>query len=480
MTKKKRNADGIYFIGESSVDVTGSQYLVTFDDKKILLECGLYQSKSNSYLDSYKINSKKFKYKPSEIDYLFVAHPHIDHCGLIPRLVSQGFVGKIITTKNTAAVMKPLLLNCAFIVAEEARILSKKYKRDYQPLYDEKDVYKALSLIEVYDTFNNVICLDDKVSFQWLNNSHCVGAAQLQLILFNGMKTKKILYTSDIGSLNTKNHYVDNTEIPTMFNDVVIMESTYGDKKKINKRSREKDVEHLKVAVETTLERKGTVLLPCFSFSRTQELLTILYTIFHNDKNFKADIIVDSKLSCEICDLYEKMLQDDDLNLWENIRNWSNVRFVSEKEESKLCQNNSIPKIVISSSGFCTNGRIVSYLQKYLSDKNSTVIFSGYVGDNPSYLSYRIKNYKDYKSLTINKIPVKNNADCITLSTFSSHANRDELIRFGSSLNTNKLILVHGSEESKKSLAESLRSEISKNNKSYKVSCSNMDMFVTL
>ena len=480
MTKKKRNADGIYFIGESSVDVTGSQYLVTFDDKKILLECGLYQSKSNSYLDSYKINSKKFKYKPSEIDYLFVAHPHIDHCGLIPRLVAQGFAGKIITTKNTAAVMKPLLLNCAFIVADEARILSKKYQRDYQPLYSEKDVYKTLSLIEIYDTFNDVICLDDKVSFQWLSNSHCVGAAQLQLILSNNMKTKKILYTSDIGSLNTKNHYVDNTEIPTMFNDVVIMESTYGDKKKINKRSREKDVEHLKVVVETTLERNGTVLLPCFSFSRTQELLTILYTIFHNDKNFKADVIVDSKLSCEICDLYEKMLQDDDLNLWENIRNWSNVRFISEKEESKLCQNNGTPKIVISSSGFCTNGRIVSYLQKYLSDRNSTVIFSGYVGDNPSYLSYRIKNYKDYKSLTINKIPVKNNADCITLSTFSSHANRGELIKFGSSLNTNRLILVHGSEESKKSLSEDLRSEISKNNKTYKVSCSNMDMFVAL
>ena len=130
MTKKKRNADGIYFIGESSIDVTGSQYLVTFDDKKILLECGLYQSKSNSYLDSYNVNTKKFKYKPSEIDYLFVAHPHIDHCGLIPRLVSQGFNGKIITTKNTAAVMKSLLLNCAFIVADEARILSKKYKRD--------------------------------------------------------------------------------------------------------------------------------------------------------------------------------------------------------------------------------------------------------------------------------------------------------------------------------------------------------------
>lgn len=480
MSKKKRNADGIHFIGESSIDVTGSQYLVTFDGKKILLECGLYQSKSNSYLDSYNINTRKFKYKPSEIDYLFVAHPHIDHCGLIPRLVAQGFSGKIITTKNTAAVMKPLLLNCAFIVADEARVLSKKYHRDYQPLYNEKDVYKTLSLIEVYDIYNEIIHLDDKVSFQWLKNSHCVGSAQLQLILSNNMKTKKILYTSDIGSLNTKNHYVENTEIPTMFNDVVIMESTYGDKNKINKRSREKDVEHLKIAIETTLERHGVVLLPCFSFSRTQEMLTILYTIFHNDKNFKADIVVDSKLSCEISDLYEKMLQGDDLNLWQDIINWKNVRFISEKEESKLCQNDRTPKIIISSSGFCTNGRIVSYLQKYLPDRNSTVVFSGYVGDNPSYLSYRIKNYKDYKNLTINKIPVKNNADCITLSTFSSHANRDELIKFGSSLNTNKLILVHGSMESKKSLAESLRKEISKNDKSYRVSCSNIDMFVTL
>ena len=480
MAKKKRNTDGIYFIGESSIDVTGSQYLVTFDDKKILLECGLYQSKSNSYLDSYKINSKKFKYKPSEIDYLFVAHPHIDHCGLIPRLVSQGFTGKIITTKNTAMVMKPLLLNSAFIIAEEARILSKKYHREYKPIYSEADVYKTLDLIEVHDIYNEIIYLDKNISFQWLLNSHCLGAAQLQLILSNEMKTRKILYTSDIGSLNVKNHYVINTEIPTMFNDVVIMESTYGDRKKVNKRSREKDVEYLKVAIQSVLERNGTVLLPCFSFSRTQEILTILYTIFYNDKNFKANVIVDSKLSCDICYLYEKMLHGKDFELWSNVKNWNKVKFISEKEESKLCINNNIPKIVISSSGFCTNGRIVSYLQKYLSDKNSMVIFSGYTGDNPSYLSYRIKNYKDYKNLTINKIPVKNNADCITLSTFSSHANRDELIKFGSSLNTNRLILVHGSNESKKSLSESLRNEISKNNKTYKVSCSNMDMFVAL
>lgn len=108
------------------------------------------------------------------------------------------------------------------------------------------------------------------------------------------------------------------------------------------------------------------------------------------------------------------------------------------------------------------------------------VIFSGYVGDNPSYLSYRIKNYREHKHISINKERIANNADCITLSTFSSHANYDDLIKFGSSLNTNKVILVHGSEESKKNLASGLRDAISKNDKTYKVTSAFRGMVVHL
>lgn len=480
MSKKKPKGDGIYFTGEAANDVTGSQYLVKFGKYQCLLECGLHQSKSNSYLDSYKINSAKFKFKPSEIDYLFVAHPHIDHCGLIPRLVKEGFRGKIITTRNTALVMKSLLLNSCYIVMDEARILSKRYNRHYTPLYEEDDVYNALSLIRIYDEYHTIYELNDVISFQWLENSHCVGAAQLQLILSDNCKTRKVLYTSDIGSLSSKNHYLTNTEIPTMFNDVVIMESTYGSATRINKKTREFDVEHLRVAIETVLERKGSVLLPCFSFSRTQELLTTLYDIFGNDDNFKTQIVVDSKLSCELCDLYENLLYGDDLKYWEKVYNWSNVKFITEKLDSQACIADNSPKIIISSSGFCTNGRIVNYLQKYLKDTNSMIIFSGYTGDNPSYLSYRIKNYRDHKVININKIPVANKADCITLSTFSSHAGHNDLIKYGSSLLTNKLILVHGSTESKNCLADKLRVAISKNNKTYRVQPAMRNMVVHL
>ena len=144
---------------------------------------------------------------------------------------------------------KYLLLNCAFIVADEARVLSKRYGREYDPLYSEDDVWNTIKLFHVYDEYDLLYQLDDVITFQWLKNSHCVGAAQLQLILNDGLKKRKILYTSDIGALETKNHYVENTEIPQFFNDFTILESTYGINTIVSKKTREFDVEHLRVAI---------------------------------------------------------------------------------------------------------------------------------------------------------------------------------------------------------------------------------------
>ena len=312
--------------------------------------------------------------------------------------------------------------------------------------------------------------LDDVVSFQWLKNSHCVGAAQLQLILNDGIKKRKLLYTSDIGALETKNHYVENTEVPTFYNDLIIMESTYGLNTRISKKTREFDVEHLRVAIDTVLERHGTLVLPAFSFSRSQELLTTLFLLFGDDENFTTPIIVDSMLTCDICFDYGQVLQNDYLDLWNRVYNWKNVKYIREKSDSQTCVLDSTPKICISSSGFCTNGRVLSYLDKYLRDINSMICFSGYVGDDESYLSYRIKNGKSHKTININKKPVPNKADCFVMQSFSSHANFNDLLKYGSNLRTNQLILVHGSIESKNCLRKYLKEEISKNNKTYNYS----------
>ena len=466
------------FVGNNAEDVTGSMILIKFANKQILLEAGLYQK--NDYLESYKANTEKFKFKPEEIDYIFIGHCHIDHIGLIPRLVKEGFSGKIIMTYPTSIISKHLLLNCSFILSDEARVLSKRYSRDYAPIYSEDDVYNTFKLYTVYNQYDTLFQLDDIVSFQWLKNSHCVGAAQLQLILNDGVKKKKVLYTSDIGALETKNHYVENTEIPTYFNDVIIMESTYGLNTRISKKTREFDIEHLRIAIDTVLERHGTLVLPAFSFSRSQELLTTLFLLFGDDENFTTPIIVDSMLTCDICDDYGQVLQNDNLDLWNKVYNWKNVKYIREKSDSQSCVLDTTPKICISSSGFCTNGRVLSYLDRYLRDTNSMICFSGYVGDDESFLSYRIKNGKSHKTININKKPVPNRADCITMQSFSSHANFNDLLRYGSNLRTNQLVLVHGSIESKNCLKKHLKDEISRNDKTYKVTCSERDMIIPL
>lgn len=478
MSKKKLTTDGIYFTGNNAVDVTGSQIYIRFGNKQILLECGLYQSSSNSYLDSYNINTEKFKFDPKEIDYVFINHTHIDHVGLVPRLVAEGFHGRIITTSATANIAASLLLNSAFILNGEAKIMSKTYKRKYDPVYVEKNVYDAMALVDTYDDFNTFYQLDDNVSFKWLHNSHCLGATQLELVLMEGTRCKKILYSSDIGGIHTQNHYVHDLDIPEDHFDYAIMESTYGSTVKKNTKDRNKDIEHLKAAIDTTLEKQGTVILPSFSFARTEELLTTLYEIYGNDSDFHYPIIVDSKLSCEIAEKYNMIIPNN--KEWHNVYNWTKVKYITDKTASNATINDERPKVIISSSGFCTNGRVVGYLSHYLPDEKSMVIFSGYTGDNPSYLSYKIQNYKDYKNLTINKVSVLNKAQTVTLSTFSSHANQKDLIEYGSSLNTNKLILVHGSAESKAELSEKLTEAISKKDKTFKVAISSKDMVLHL
>lgn len=480
MKKELKNADCVKFLGESSNDVTGSQYLVEFCGLKILIECGLYQSSKNDYLDAYKVNSRKFEFDPEEIDCVFICHSHVDHCGLLPRLVKEGFRGNIYTTKETALVMKHLLLNSSYILKSEAHIMSMRFGREYKPIYENSDVYAALNLIKVCEKYNNIHKVNDILSFQWLENSHCVGAAQLQLILTGRHKTSKILYTSDLGSLKSDNHFVRDTYIPDFFNDLVIMESTYGSKARSKRKKRKFDNEHLKSAIETTIMHDGSVVMPAFSFARTQELLVTLYEMFGNDPTFTTDVVVDSVLSVDICNQFSNMLSGKDLELWNQVLNWKNLIFIKKKDSSvsNLCRND--PQIIISSSGFCTNGRILDYLQKYVKDPNSMIVFSGYVGDNPSYLAYRIK-YSDYaKYLCFNHKRVKNKANSIIMSSYSSHANHDDLVKYAGSLRTNQIVLVHGSHDAKHELKESIEKECSLKDRTTKVTVSKRKLKINL
>ncbi len=194
----------------------------------------------------------------------------------------------------------------------------------------------------------------------------------------------------------------------------------------------------------------------------------------------RLKLIHESMLSVDLCRLYQNLLINEDYLLWKEIMSWKRLKLIHEKEDSisNLAKNTS--QIVISSSGFCTNGRIVDYLVKHLRDENSTICFSGYLGDNPSYLAYRIAHadQKQYLVIYHHRVPLK--ANCTAMSSFSSHAPTQDLVHYASSMKTNQIVLVHGESGAKKELADLIRQACSNQNKTTKIVPSTKGMTMEL
>jgi len=474
---KRKGKISVNFIGEASDDVTGSCVLIETDNKKILLECGLYQD--NTILESYKINSRKFDFKAKEIDYLFLNHAHADHTCLTPKLIKNGFEGKIILTHITAKLIKFLLPDSANIIGKDARYLSKKSGKIVEPLYGEEDVENTFDLMYEYEC-GEIHKLDEEISFRFLHNSHIIGATQLELFIKDeNSRVTKILYTSDLGSMKLKKSFVEDTEFCTKAN-LVITESTYGNaKKNVTKKDREKDIEKIRTVVEQVcIENKGRILIPSFSLDRSQYMLKVLYDLFGKDDKFNIPIIIDSPLTNKITNVYKEVLDGENKKLIEDITSWKNVKFITETDESKACVVDKKPKIVISSSGMLTSGRSVNYLRDFLPNSKDMVIFIGFSSQNT--LASKIKNNKEQRTITIDKVKYPNICGVIDLRSFSSHIQKNELIDYMKNINTEKIVLVHGNKSAKLELKKDLEEELDKMCSTTKVICCHKGMIVKI
>ena len=205
MSKKKEKIK-VSFIGTNSIDVAGSCTHIEMQDYQILLECGLTQG--GTVLEDYRINSAKFPFHPSKIDYVFVGHSHIDHIGLLPRLIKEGFDGKVIIPKGNKDFIKELCKDCAFIMEKDSESLVKKYKqKQVHLIYTAEHVEELMNHIVEYD-FNEKIILNDNISFCFRSSQHIINSAQIELWLSQNNHTKKIVYTSDLGNVAMENNYV--------------------------------------------------------------------------------------------------------------------------------------------------------------------------------------------------------------------------------------------------------------------------------
>lgn len=459
----------MYFCGGNADDVTGSCIYIETPQNKILLEMGLWQS--NKIADDYKINSRKLAFKPSEIDYVFVNHLHSDHIGLIPRLCKEGFNGTIITTFDTGKFLRVMLKDSAYIINKDAEALTRKYNKPVYPIYTEDDVENAIQHMYEFD-FNHIYTLDDEISFEFIPSGHILRAAQLKLYIKVGNHTYKILYTSDLGNIRLDKPYVEKFEPENKCN-IAIVESTYAGKEKtIGKKDRQKDLEKLKSAViQTCLEDKGRLLIPCFSLDRTQTMITYLYDLFKGDCSMDLPVIVDSPLSCKITQLYREVLTGDELEKFEEVLSWKNLRFISDYDTSKLNIEDKTPAVLISSSGMMTAGRVREYLKQMLPDSKNTILFCGYASENT--LANKIKNSQNQKSITIDGKAYKNKCKIVDLHSFSSHIQYEDMITYYSSINCQTIYLVHGDMEGKLVLKKALEEKFASEGKSTKICATN-------
>lgn len=464
---KSKNKIRITFSGSNSASVTGSCSHIQMSDCEILLECGLYQS--NSPREDYKVNSNKFPFKSKNIDYIFLNHSHIDHCGRIPALYAQGCDAKLICPKGTKDLLKVLLLDSAYIISRDCEMLNKKYKMKASPFYEEADVYNTLKHVHEYD-FGEKFRLDDNVEFRFTPAGHIISSAQLELWLTEGNQTKKILYTSDLGNKIPKFYTVPFEPIQKA--NLAICESTYSDAaRQVSMKDRETDLAKIKTVInEVCGEKRGKVLFPTFSLDRTQNILTHLHMMFGDDPGFKTPILLDSPLALKLTSVYLKLLDGDERAQLEAALNWENVQIVDGYEESMYWQKLKKPMVILAASGFMQAGRSRTWAKSLLPDAKSHIVFIGFATDGS--LAGKLRRAKT-KTVTIDGKAYPNRCGVTTLHSFSSHIQHDEMLDYYSEIICDKLVLVHGEYKSKCEFGKELQEEISKKNKTNKVVVAN-------
>lgn len=462
---KSKSKIQINFVGEAASDVTGSCIHIKTPHKQILLECGSFQS-CGSTLENYKINNKHFDFKPKEIDYVFLMHNHVDHIGLVPKLYKNGSVAQIVAPIGTKQIAEILLKDSAHIMATDAEELSNKFKRDYYPIYTENDVDRCLNYYTEYP-IGEIIQLDEYIKFQFIPSGHILNSAQLELWITEGNVTKKIGYTSDLGNVHIKKYYT-NTFQPIKKCDVLIGETTYARETRIaNQKMRNKDLEKLETVIrQTCIEKGARVLIPTFANDRTQNMLTYIYDIFGKDEDFNVQVLVDSPMASRICRAYGELLDGEDVQKWRSVLAWKNVHFVKDAVESKKWRDSNQPVVVLASSGMMVRGRSTGWAYSMLPKTNDRIVFCGFSAENS--LASIIKEGKQ-KTVTISGSRVRNKCQVTDLHSFSSHMQRNSLLKTYGTVECEKIVLVHGEMSGKIEFAKELQEEISKNDNTSKV-----------
>jgi metallo-beta-lactamase family protein len=429
----------IRFLGAAR-RVTGSCYHLLDGDMQILVDCGMYQGR-----DSDEINSKPFQFDPGQIQYLLLTHAHLDHSGLIPKLVKDGFKGKILTTSATAELIEIMLYDSAHIQEKDAEWLTKKSFRSgkdvvAEPLYTTEDVQNCIPLF-VKKQYGAIENLNDTIRYRFIDAGHILGSATLEIWYKDGSTEKKIVFSGDVGK--NGNPIIRDPEHVTEA-DYVLTESTYGNRFHKNL---DESVKELEYAIKETFRKGGNVLIPAFSVGRTQDVLYILNELVREGKLHNLDVYVDSPLADKATKIYMAHPEFFDAEALDSFKFKSTagmkLHFTTSVEESQKINRVKSGLIIIAGSGMCDGGRIQHHFKHNIWRPECSIIFTGF--QVAGTLGRRIVDGAKHAHILGEDMAIRSRV--YTIGGFSAHADQGELIEWLSAFtNKPKVFIVHGEE----------------------------------
>lgn len=440
----------IRFIGATRT-VTGSCFHLTVNGRQFLVDCGMHQGK-----DSYAVNRAPLPFNPPDIEAMFLTHAHIDHSGLIPRLVEKGFSGSIITTAATADLASVMLMDSAHIQEKDAEWLTKKSFRIgedmvHEPLYTTEDA-RAVTGLFSKKSYGRKEQLGKGIRYRFNDAGHILGSGTLELWYQDSPVEKKIVFSGDIGK---KGNPIINDPEHIEAADYVVMESTYGNR--LHK-GMEESITELAETIKATFKRGGNVVIPSFAVGRTQDILYILNRLVHAGRLKSVDIYVDSPLAEEATKVYlaHPEVYDEEARriLKERKSNGLSLHFTESVAESQKINAIRSGAVIIAGSGMCEGGRIQHHLKHNLWRPECSVVFVGFQAEGT--LGREIVG--GAKTVTVLGEPIAVRAGIFTINGFSAHADRKELLEWlGGFGNRPEVFIVHGEESVSLAFSKTIR-----------------------
>ncbi len=440
--------------------VTGSCHILQVEkEPKIMVDCGMFQGLIGGR------NYEDFGFDPRNIDILLITHAHLDHVGRIPKLVKEGFSGKIITLQSTMDLAEVVLLDSAHLMEEEYKTRFKKAQRKgkendvKKPLYTIKDVEAVYDLPITYVKYNEEIKLSENITAVFRNAGHILDSAMIEIKYKEDQKNKKIVFSGDLGN---HNDLVMPNPVTLKKSDTLYIESTYGDR---NHRGIKDSEDEFKKVITDTLLNQGNVLIPSFAIERTQEILCILKQMFYAKELPKCKIFIDSPMAIRATKLYDKYhdeLSDccnEFLKKDGSIFEFPYVNYTLKPEESIKINDEKSGCIIIAGSGMCSGGRILHHFKHRLWNEKNSVLFVGYQAKG----TIGRKIVDGDRNIRIYHEDIVLKAKVYTINGFSAHADQNDLIDWIKSYKKlGKIYLIHGEKDKQKIFKQVIKERLGK------------------